>query len=277
LPELPEVETVVRGLARGIVGHKITAVKILHKPSVSGSPKKPQTAVGRTIERVFRRGKFIRIGLSGGYGMAVHLRMTGWLGMITPAAFKTRVDAYARVLFMLENGDAILFHDVRTFGRVWVGTEEELLALKALSKLGPEPLEIDADEFTKRLRARNVSLKSLLLNQEFLAGVGNIYADEALYAAGLHPLMKSAKVRPEKARALHGAIQKVLQAAIKAGGTSIENFRNTDGDPGWFQRELLAYGRGGEECSRCGKAMKRILVGQRSTCFCPGCQKKRGS
>jgi formamidopyrimidine-DNA glycosylase len=275
MPELPEVETVVRGLARHIVGRTITAVQVLHKPSVSGSPRKVQTLSGRKIERVFRRGKFIRIALDGGYGMAVHLRMTGWLGMVPAKNVKQRIDAYTRVVVTLDKGDAILFRDVRTFGRVWCGLEEELQRMKALSKLGPEPLEIDAEEFVTRLRARNVGLKSLLLNQEFLAGVGNIYADEALYACGLHPLMKSSKVKRDKARELHGAIQKVLRAAIKAGGSSVENFVNSDGDEGWFQRELLAYGRGGQECSRCGREMKRILVGQRSTCFCPNCQKRR--
>ena len=117
-------------------------------------------------------------------------------------------------------------------------------------------------------------MKALLLNQEFLAGIGNIYADEALFAARVHPLSLAAGVKKERAIALHAAIQTVLNAAIAAGGSSVENFLNTDGQPGWFQRELLAYGREGKPCSRCGSGIKRIVVGQRGTWFCPKCQRK---
>lgn len=274
MPELPEVETVVRGLLRVLPGRRIASVKVLHKPSVSGSPGRFELLNGKLIESVFRRGKFIRVGVEGGQSLAIHLRMTGWLGVHTLADGRPP-DAYARVMFKLDGkNEWLVFRDIRTFGRVWCGTDEAIEKLRALSKLGPEPLTIEADEFVKRLRSRGGRLKALLLNQEFLAGIGNIYADEALFAAALHPLSKASRVKTESARRLHAAIQDVLAKSIRAGGSSIENFRNPDGESGWFQRELLAYGREGEACRRCKTPIKRIVMGQRGTWFCPRCQKK---
>jgi formamidopyrimidine-DNA glycosylase len=276
MPELPEVETVVRGLRACLPRRRIERVEVLHKPSVSGSPLKPECLAGKRVLEVLRRGKFIRIGFESGLGMAVHLRMTGWLGVIPARKPHPLNDAYARVRFYLDGGkELLLFRDIRTFGRVWTGPNTTLDAMKSLSKLGPEPLTITSDDFVSRLRARNGRLKALLLNQEFLAGIGNIYADEALFAAKLHPLSNAARVKPDRARELHAAIQTVLSSAIKAGGSSIENFRNADGESGWFQRELLAYGREGQACSRCGTNIKRIVMGQRGTWFCPNCQRKR--
>lgn len=272
MPELPEVETVVRGLARLLVGRRIDRVEVLHRPSIDGSPSRPEVVVGKRVECVWRRGKFIRIDLSGEMGLAVHLRMTGWMGV---RSAKTPRDPYVRVVFHLDDGRQLVFHDVRTFGRVWFGPGQQLDSLPGLTKLGPEPLEIEPGEFTRRLRARSGRLKALLLNQEFLAGVGNIYADESLYAAQLHPLREAKGVPRAKAVALLQAIQQVLRNSIAAGGTSIENFRDSEGRPGFFQAKLLAYGRAGAPCGRCGTAIKRIVVGQRGTWFCPRCQKRR--
>ncbi len=278
MPELPEVETVVRGLKTSLVGRKIVGVEVLHKPTVSESPAKPQCLINQRVIDVQRRGKYIRVLLESDFGMTVHLRMTGWLGVIPAKAPHELNDAYARVRFGLDGGnELLLFRDIRTFGRVWTGKSAVLDAMKSIAKLGPEPLEISADDFAARLRARGGRLKALLLNQEFLAGVGNIYADEALYAAKLHPLAIASRVKPERARELHAAIQTVLRSAIEAGGSSIENFRNAEGESGWFQRELLAYGREGQPCSRCKTSIKRIVMGQRGTWFCPKCQRKSGS
>jgi formamidopyrimidine-DNA glycosylase len=175
----------------------------------------------------------------------------------------------------LDDGkDTLVFRDIRTFGRVWAGTTTKLESLRSLAKLGPEPLTIDAETFYARLLQKRGRLKALLLIQEFLAGVGNIYADESLYAAQLHPLTLSARVKRERADVLLASIQKILAAAIKAGGSSIDDFLHPDGEPGWFQRELMAYGREGEPCRRCGTAIKRIVLGQRGTWFCPKCQKR---
>ena len=274
MPELPEVETVVRGLKTTLIGRRIESVEVLHKPTVSESPAKLQCLLKKRVVDVTRRGKYIRVALESQLGMVVHLRMTGWLGVIPARKPHELNDAYARVRFGLDGGnELLLFRDIRTFGRVWAGPETTLDALKSLAKLGPEPLEISAEDFSTRLRSRGGRLKALLLNQEFLAGVGNIYADEALYAAKLHPLSSAAKIKPERAKALHAAIQAVLSSAIAAGGSSIENFRNAEGESGWFQRELLAYGREGLPCSRCQTPIKRIVMGQRGTWFCPHCQR----
>jgi len=276
MPELPEVETVVRGLNTCLLGRVISKVEILHKPSIQGSPEKPACLSGHRIERIFRRGKFIRADLDSGLGLAIHLRMTGWLGVRAIGIVDPKHEPYVRLKFFLDDGhEALIFEDIRTFGRVWCGAQAKIDRLKALAKLGPEPLSIGADDFAERLLSRGGRLKALLLNQEFLAGIGNIYADESLYGANLHPLAQASRIKPDTARALHASIQSILNAAIAAGGSSVDNFRNTDGESGWFQRELLVYGRHGEPCRHCHTPIRRIVVGQRGTWFCPKCQKKR--
>lgn len=292
MPELPEVETVVRALSKILPGRTITAAHVLHKPSVEGSPAKAAIVCGKKVVRVFRRGKFIRIELESNLAMAIHLRMTGWLGVVTKTAPQLQPAAtlvkkyiapsnedaatHVRLRFQLDDGeDHLVFRDIRTFGRVWCGTAEKIESLKALSKLGPEPLEISPDEFAQRLHSRRGRLKALLLNQEFLAGVGNIYADESLHAAGLHPLALSTSVKLARAHALLASIQKILNDSIRAGGSSIDDFLNPDGEPGWFQRELHVYGREGQPCRRCGAPIQRIVMGQRGTWFCAKCQKKK--
>ncbi|MCY3021909.1 MAG: putative Ig domain-containing protein [Planctomycetota bacterium] len=193
-----------------------------------------------------------------------------------PVSFKFVKSPYTRVWFGLDDGaERLVFRDARTFGRVWSGPADALDALPALAYLGPEPLNIDREAFAQRLRARHGRLKSLLLNQRFVAGIGNIYADEALFAAGLHPLARADSVPRRRAFALHAAIRRVLAAAIRAGGTSISDFLHPDGQPGWFSRQLRVYGREGEPCPRCCGAVKRIVVGQRGTWFCPRCQRRR--
>ncbi|MBI3828840.1 MAG: hypothetical protein HY291_04945 [Planctomycetes bacterium] len=329
MPELPEVESVVRALAPSLTGRSIKYVEVLNRSTVAGSPQKPDCLAGRRIERVLRRGKYIVFHFDGHYAMAVHLRMTGWLGVKSRERVAAENDKFVRMVFGLDGeavplpprgggsgrggrtaqghpppqpspsrgeGDAnstgrgtqgkfsmpgaasqelLLFRDIRKFGRVWCGRREEIIGLKSINKLGPEPLVITADAFAKRLRAKRGRLKSLLLNQEFLAGLGNIYADEALFAARLHPLAHAHRVPPASAARLHAAIQRILGKAISAGGSSIDDYLHPDGTRGWFQRELKAYGREGEPCTRCKAPIKRLVVGQRGTWFCPKCQKKR--
>jgi len=292
MPELPEVETVVRGLAPSLVGRRITAAHVLHRPSIAGTPAEPACVIGLRVERVFRRAKFIRIELESGMGMAIHLRMTGWLGILAaprirafskpqfqtpnPQSAIRNPQSHIRVWFELDGGqDALVFRDIRTFGRVWCGSTPALDKLPAIAQLGAEPLELPTVEFARRLRSRRGRLKALLLNQKFLAGIGNIYADEALFAARLHPLADASQVSARAAAALHRSIKRILIAAIKAGGSSISDFRHPDGAPGWFQRKLRVYGREGRPCVRCGAAIKRIVMGQRGTWFCPRCQGRR--
>jgi formamidopyrimidine-DNA glycosylase len=275
MPELPEVETVVRAMREELVGRRVRALTLKHKPTVSGSPQAIKLLEGRRFENVFRRAKFIRMDLDNDVSMAVHLRMTGWLGVLGATQKDPKMDPYERLRFELDDGkDHLVFRDIRTFGRVWCGTRAQIEGMREISKLGPEPLEISADEFAQRLRKKTGGLKALLLNQEFLAGVGNIYADESLFMAGLHPLYSAKKVSVERARKLHASIQEILLKSIAAGGSSVVDFVRPDGEKGWFQRELQAYGRDGEPCVRCSAAIKRIVVGQRGTWFCPKCQRR---
>ncbi|MCW8133789.1 MAG: bifunctional DNA-formamidopyrimidine glycosylase/DNA-(apurinic or apyrimidinic site) lyase [Planctomycetota bacterium] len=280
MPELPEVESVVRALAPMLTGRSVKNVRVLNRSTVAGSPRKPSVLEGRRVERVLRRGKYIVVHFDEAFAMAVHLRMTGWLGVKTQAQVAEEQDKFVRMVFELDEAPGrgaewLLFRDIRKFGRVWCGRREEIIALKSFNKLGPEPLAITPEAFAERLHAHRGRLKSLLLNQAFLAGLGNIYADEALFEAGLHPLALAQQVKPDSARRLHAAIQAILGKAISAGGSSIDDYLHPDGTPGWFQRELKAYGREGEPCTRCKAPIKRDVVGQRGTWYCAKCQKKR--
>jgi formamidopyrimidine-DNA glycosylase len=279
MPELPEVESVARALAPALTGRRFGAVRVLSASSASRSPLPLSGLTGRTIERIGRRAKYLLVDLSGDWGLAVHLRMTGWLGVREGSAEPDDLK-HVRVLLALA-GDRrhppgwLVFRDIRRFGRLWCGPREQLAALPELKKLGPEPLEIGASAFATRLKERRGRLKSLLLDQRFLAGLGNIYVDEALHGAGLHPLREAARVSRTAAEELHASIQDVLRRAIRAGGTTRRDYFKPDGSPGWFKRALKVYGREGEACRTCGTGtIRRIVVGQRGTWFCPKCQRR---
>ncbi len=262
MPELPEVETVVRTLAPVVRGRVIVEARFLSPLAAGGRPEELAEALrGRRIVDVRRRGKFIVFELDHGV-MTVHLRMTGKL--LTAAA----ESAFARAVFQLDDGE-VVFDDVRQFGRVeWAETLPENVA-----RLGPEPLSMSLDEFRAGLKARKGAVKPLLLDQSFVAGLGNIYVDECLHRAGIHPLARASRVSRRKAGLLHAAMQEVLREAIAAGGSSISDYADAQGRAGSFQRFHRVYGRAGEACLQCGAAIKRIVVGQRGTHFCPRCQK----
>ena len=268
MPELPEVETVRRTLAPVVEGRTIAAVSFAWPRTSAGDPRATEERLtGQRIVRLERHGKYLlfRLRRSGrGSLLVVHLRMTGSL-VVNGACGE-----HTRARMVLDDGTAVVFQDVRKFGR-WQWAERLPARLAAL---GPDPLAIGPDEFAARLRARRARLKALLLDQEFLRGLGNIYADEALFRAGLHPLRSAAAVGPRKARDLHGAIQAVLHDAIDAGGTSIRDYRDSRGAPGAFQRQIRIYGRAGAPCVTCGTLVRRVLVAQRSTHFCPRCQRR---
>ena len=268
MPELPEVETVRRTLAPVVEGRTVTSVSFLWPRTCAGDPRSTEARLaGQRIERLERYGKYLLFRLrKDGRGslLVVHLRMTGNL-LVNGAPGQ-----FTRASMSLDDGTAVVFQDVRKFGR-WQWSERLPARLAAL---GPEPLEIGRGEFAARLRFRRSRLKALLLDQEFLRGLGNIYADEALFGARLHPLRSAHGVGPRKARDLHGAIQSVLRNAIAAGGTSIRDYRDSRGEQGDFQRQIQIYGRAGEPCVACGTSVRRVLVAQRSTHFCPRCQRR---
>lgn len=260
MPELPEVETVVRSLAPHLPGRRIVSATFTSKHITPGDRKKlAGRLAGRKIVSVRRRGKFIVITLDQG-SLAVHLGMTGKL-----LIDGTQGD-YTHGVFTLDDG-VLIYDDPRQFGRIeWNATR--------IAKLGPEPLEIGLEEFLTRLRRRKARVKALLMNQTFLAGMGNIYVDEALFLAGIHPLANSSKLTAARGAKLHEAIREVLTLAIEHRGSSISDYVDADGQRGDFQMLHRVYGREGEACVNCGTAIRKIVVGQRGTHLCPNCQKR---
>lgn len=276
MPELPEVETVARGLRASLVGSTIIGVEVRWPRSVI-SPDPPMFAcrlTNQTVTDVGRRGKWMVIVLSGGDTLLVHLRMSGRLVLESGECLN---DRHLRVLFFLDDGRWLCFHDPRKFGRMVLTADPA----EVLGDLGPEPL---AGDFTaSRLRGmlahRRGRIKPLLLNQRFLAGLGNIYTDEALWRACVHPLRRADTLSPAEVQQLHRAIRSVLRAAITAGGTTLPDgtWQQVDGRPGEFASRLAVYGRVERPCPRCGTTIERIRVSQRGTYFCPHCQPSPGA
>ena len=273
MPELPEVETVVRELrSAGLVGRRIAQARVFWRKTVAApDPARFAREIrGREIRALSRRGKFIVVELSGDRTLLVHLRMSGHVDILRKGARPRRHD---RVVWTLDDGRQLHFEDTRKFGRVWLVRDPA----QVLGKLGPEPLAISRAEFAANLAARARQLKPLLLDQTFLAGVGNIYSDEALWAARLHPRRRSDTLAPAQAAALLDAIQAALRQGIRNLGTTFgagqTHFVLPRGERGRNQERLQAYGQTGAPCPRCGTILKRILVGQRATHLCPACQR----
>lgn len=288
MPELPEVETVCRQLEPEIEGQRIERLEVYDprwcRPM---SPAKLEAAVsGGTIERLGRRGKYLLLGLDGGKTLVMHLRMTGNLvlvegeekldpseGMRLYEGERSASERHLRARFTLDDGRELWFTDPRRFGEALLLDDGELDAHFA-SRLGVEPL---SEEFTPELlgevaAGRTAPLKSFLLDQKGVAGVGNIYADEALFRAELHPLSPAGSMKPEHLAALRDAVVAALEAGIDGGGASIDDYRDGRGEKGRMQEEFLVHTREGEPCPRCDGTVERIVVSGRSTYFCPACQ-----
>jgi formamidopyrimidine-DNA glycosylase len=223
---------------------------------------------GQTIQTISRRGKYLVFELSGGDTLLIHLKMTGHLS-VAPA--DAPPDPYAHTIFRLAEGEELRFSDPRKFGRVYLLSDPGVV----FGELGPEPL---ADSFTaaslaEQLRRRRRVLKPLLLDQSFLAGVGNIYADEALYEAGLHPTRPADSLTPAETERLYAAIRMVLQQGINNLGASVDRYRQPNGEKGHMQEVLRVYGQTGKPCSRCGAPIERTVLAGRSTHYCPQCQR----
>jgi formamidopyrimidine-DNA glycosylase len=271
MPELPEVETIVNGLRRPLIGRTFTSVRvgwenIVATPAV---PEFQRRIRGQQILGIRRRGKYLVFDLSGGDCLIIHLKMTGQL-TIRPG--DAPPDPHGHTVFDLDDGTQLRFLDTRKFGRVHMVADEK----EVVGSLGPEPLADDftPSEFSALLRKRKGALKPLLLNQQFIAGIGNIYADEALFAAGIHPQRKADTLADEEIGRLYQAIRQVLRQALADQGTTFDGaYRQVDGEEGRHQENLLVFQRKGQPCPRCGNAIERIVVGGRGTHFCPCCQK----
>ena len=272
MPELPEVETVRRQLAPEVSGRRIDAAEILDERLVRpAAPAKIARGLeGRRIETVDRRGKYLLVRLEDDGVLALHLRMTGNV-LVGPAGSEPR---HLRARFELDDGTEILFTDVRRFGTAVLleggGALEEYLA----PRVGIEPLSEDLtpEALLRMAEGRTAPLKSFLLTQTGVAGIGNIYADEALHRAELHPLSPAGSMKLEHGEALAEGIVDALEAGLAYGGSSIDDYRDARGERGSMQDEFLVHTREGEDCPRCGGAIERIVVGGRSTYFCPDCQ-----
>ncbi len=270
MPELPEVETVVRGLRAPLDGRTITGLSV-GWPGAFATPDAPQFAdriAGQPVRGLDRRGKFIVIALQPDT-LTIHLRMTGRL-YVVPDDAEDHADRWIRARFQLDNAHQLRVSDARKFGRCWLVDDPQTV----LGARGPEPLADDFTfaEFRARVAARQRQLKPLLLDQHVIAGIGNIYADEALFRARLHPLQTAAALDDDALRELYDAIRAVLRDGIAREGASVNWYRKPDGSRGSAQHGLNVYGRAGEPCPRCGHPVERIVVGQRGTHLCPACQ-----
>ena len=281
MPELPEVETVARDLRPRLVGATIVGARCswartlrTHEPVAFAD-----AIAGRTVLAVGRRAKQIVVELSGDAALTIHLKMTGQL-FVVPAA--TPEDPYVRLVLELADGRELRFRDIRKFGKVGLYGRDpvtgelvtEVGGAAVFADIGPEPLAdaFTTREFRRRLRRRKGRLKPLLLDQSFVAGVGNIYADEALWRSRLHPLRTAGTLHVPDERHLYQAIRDVLSEAVERRGSSIDDYTAPDGD-GSMQERLDVYQRTGEPCRRCGRPIKRIVIGARSTHFCSWCQR----
>lgn len=273
MPELPEVETITNDLKRHLVGWTIKGVWSdwpKYFAASGGFPKVKRVLAGRKILSIERRGKNIIFNLSGGYVLAVHLKMTGHFLFDPPANL-----GYVHLIFDLKKSgkkSRIYFSDVRKFGRIIVGPNEVVMSRPEIKNLGPDPLTITMKDFLREISARRGKIKSVLLNQEFLAGVGNIYSDEALYLAKIHPLSRAEKIPPRKLKILFAKLVGVLRKSIKLRGTTRQDYRDPAGRKGGYFNQRLVYARRGEKC-RCGGAIKTVRIGSRTAHYCGKCQK----
>jgi formamidopyrimidine-DNA glycosylase len=271
MPELPEVETIRRQLEPELVGRRIESVEVLDERLTRPVPPREveRACAGRRIEAAERRGKYLLLRLDGDRSLVMHLRMTGNLILGDPGEDVR----YLRAVIRLEGGASLLFTDARRFGTA-VALDDDDLEEYMAPRAGIEPLSerLTAEQIGALAEGRRAPLKSFLLVQSGIAGIGNIYADEALWRAQLHPLSPAGSTRPEHWERLRKGIVDTLEAGLANGGASIDDYRDARGEEGTMQDEFLVHTREGLPCLRCGTEVRRIVVGGRSTYFCPGCQ-----
>ena len=262
MPELPEVETVVRTLAPKLAGRRIVDAQFSSRHVVRQRFSTLRRRVqNQKVNSVRRHGKFIVVELDQGI-LTIHLGMTGKL------LLDAEPGPYARAVFQLDEG-LLVYDDVRHFGRI----EWSAKLLERAEALGPDALDISPEDFSKLLQTRRSRIKPLLMNQRFVRGMGNIYTDEALFEARIHPLAIASRLSKARAMRLHQAMRDILNAAIRLKGSSISDYVDAAGEKGSFQLQHQVYGREGEPCFTCGSAIRRIVVGQRGTHYCPKCQR----
>jgi formamidopyrimidine-DNA glycosylase len=273
MPELPEVETVCRGLAPFLEGHKLVRVDQRRKDLRFPFPEKFAARLrNRRVDHMHRRAKYILAHLDNGTVLIIHLGMSGRMTITPPGQNAPAPGKHDHVVFGTDDGAVIMFNDVRRFGLMTLAQENELADHPLLRDIGPEPLgnEFSGATLSEALKSRKTPIKSALLDQKIVAGIGNIYACEALYRAGISPKRLAASVAGARAERLVPAVRDVLSEAIAKGGSTLKDYVQTDGELGYFQHEFAVYGREGEPCPgcNCGGAVQRIVQAGRSTFFC---------
>ena len=277
MPELPEVETVRIGLEKYVVGKRISAVQTFHARTVKpGSIAPLSSAVGSKIQAVKRRGKFLWLELDRDFTLVAHLGMSGQL-LVQPSTAPIQAHMRARMSLLSRLGrgrDEIRFIDQRTFG--WLSLEEKNRGIpRCVEHIAYDPFEaeFDINQVVAKIKSKKCAIKPAILNQEVLSGIGNIYADEALWRAKIHPEVICEDLSEAEIKKVITSAISVMKSAIKAGGTSFDQqYKNVNGESGYFSRSLKVYGREGEKCSRCGSTIHRIAFANRSSHFCPRCQ-----
>ena len=274
MPELPEVETVRRGLSKTLVGLKCTAVLVRRGDLRQPLPNKFVTSIeGRTVTAVRRRAKYLLFDLSDGQSVLAHLGMSGRMVLDN----RSRLGLHDHVIFDFEGGIRLFFNDPRRFGLMDLVHTTKLDRHRLIYGLGPEPLGDDFDDqlLSAKLSGRRASIKSLLMDQRIVAGLGNIYACESLFRAQISPLRKGSSVAGKRAKRLVSAVREILNAAIAAGGSSLRDYVQSDGELGYFQHRFKVYGREGKLCSsgKKGHVIRRLVQSNRSTFYCSKCQR----
>jgi len=275
MPELPEVETVLRGLRKRALGRRIVAVEVLHAGIIAGDADDFIARLeGRRTAGVQRKGKVLALELGGVAVEPVYLILRlGMTGQVTLQPVEAPLEPHTHVRIVFEGGkEELRFRDVRRFGRLRCSTREEFEAL--LKSLGPDAQQATEAEFLGAMRGRRGAIKSWLLNQQGVSGLGNIYADEALFEACIHPLAQPERVSAGSARRLYRAVRKVLKHAVNLQGTSFRDYIDIEGRPGNFLQRLKVYQKTGEPCPRCQSPIRRIVIAGRSSHFCPRCQRR---
>ena len=269
MPELPEVEVTRRGVEPWLLGQNVQALIVRNASLRWPVPELAQQIVGQTIKAVRRRAKYLLIDTDAGTAI-VHLGMSGSLRIVTA---RTEVQKHDHIDLVLGSGRIMRFNDPRRFG-AWLWCQLPEQAHPLLAKLGPEPLSdaFDVDYLVAALKGKSKAIKLCLMDNAIVVGVGNIYANEALFAAAIHPQAPAGSIEREALVLLVSAVKQILAVAIEQGGTTLKDFTNAEGKPGYFAQKLHVYGRGGQPCNQCGVLLKEIRLGQRSTVFCSVCQ-----
>jgi formamidopyrimidine-DNA glycosylase len=281
MPELPEVETIKLGLQKYLVGRKVVDVQIKIPKIFVGSVKQ---IIGAKIIGLKRIGKGLIIELDNDFVLAVHLKMTGQLiysdkntqglALSPKVGGRTLPSGYSHIIFVLDNNAFLYYNDLRQFGWIKVVRKDELMQIPFFKEMGPEPLkDLTLEKFVKIVLGSNLVIKILLMDQKKIGGIGNIYANDALFEAKIDPRRKARSLKSEEIKKLYASILKILQASLDYGGSSDENFVNALGQEGNYQKHALVYGREGEKCPACKGLIQKIKLGGRGTFFCPNCQK----